>query len=232
VAADPFVVVQKIAAAVEHQLVPVHVDGPWMVRRMSMNDVDAAIDEPVCETDLCRRHLVAPVAAPVNGHHPDIARPPQAQESIRKRVGGPIRETVQEIDPWSVRGRRPDRRNAARLGPQRPHEQTAALAIHNGRLAGLYERGSGTGDFQSGALECLQRFRKAFIPIVEHVVVCERTNTNVRCGQAGDVIRVHSVVDTLALPVVVAARDAGFQIDHAGIRRCPVELVERITPDV
>jgi len=52
---DPFIVVDAVAAAVQHQLVAVDLDRPRMVRGMAVDDVDPAVDEPMREPDGKRR---------------------------------------------------------------------------------------------------------------------------------------------------------------------------------
>jgi hypothetical protein len=42
----------------------------------------------------------------------------------------------------------------------------------------------------------------------------------------------HSVVNPFSRPVSVAACDAGFKVDHGYVWRRPIQLTQRVTPDV
>jgi len=64
-AADALVIIDKITAAVQDQLLAVDLDGPRMVRGMPMYKVDAAINEAVRKADLLRIDPIPPVRAPV-----------------------------------------------------------------------------------------------------------------------------------------------------------------------
>jgi hypothetical protein len=90
VARDPFVVVEEIAAPVEHELPAVHLDGPRMVRGVTVDDVDGAGDQRVRKADVGRRHLVAPVAAPVDRRHHHVAGSLDALDALGDLAGGRV----------------------------------------------------------------------------------------------------------------------------------------------
>jgi hypothetical protein len=86
VAADALVVVDEVAAAVEDELPVVHLDRPGMVRGVAVHDVHAAVDETVGERALVPRHVVPPVAAPVDGDDDEVARAPSRPDAFDHAV--------------------------------------------------------------------------------------------------------------------------------------------------
>lgn len=46
---DALVVVDQVAAAVEDEAVPIDLDGPRMVCRVAVDQVDTTVDQPVSE---------------------------------------------------------------------------------------------------------------------------------------------------------------------------------------
>lgn len=54
---------------------------------MTVDDVDAAIDESVREADMLVGYLVSPVRPPVNRHDDDISRAPCSASAFEDRFG-------------------------------------------------------------------------------------------------------------------------------------------------
>jgi len=61
VAPDALIVVDAVAATVEDELAAEHLDRPGVVRGVTVDQVDPAVDQPVGETDLVGPHAVPPV---------------------------------------------------------------------------------------------------------------------------------------------------------------------------
>ena len=72
VAADAFVIVDAIAAAVEDEPAPVDLDRAGVMRGVAVDQVDTAVDQPSGEADLVVIHVISPVGAPVDGHHGNV----------------------------------------------------------------------------------------------------------------------------------------------------------------
>ena len=53
---NPLVVVEEVAAAVENQLFIEYFDRANVVRRVTVDDIGARTDEPVCESHMLSRH--------------------------------------------------------------------------------------------------------------------------------------------------------------------------------
>ncbi len=77
----------------------------------------------------------------------------------------------------------------------------------------------------------LDRLHQARVAPVEDMVVRKNTAVDPSCREAGDVRRMHAVVDAL-VPTLVARGDAGLEVDDPRVRVSALELVERIAPDV
>ena len=107
VSGDAFVVVDEIAAAIEHKFVSIDFNGPWVVRRVTVNQIHAAVEEAMSKSDMRIRNLVAPVVAPVKGHDGNVAALLAAAYSIQKLAGRCVGEIPQEIDAGRHWGGRP-----------------------------------------------------------------------------------------------------------------------------
>ena len=60
VPADAFVVVDDVTAAVQDRFAAIYLDRPGMVRGVSVNDVDAHVDQPVRERGLACCYRITP----------------------------------------------------------------------------------------------------------------------------------------------------------------------------
>jgi hypothetical protein len=73
VAADAFIVVDDIAASVQDRSAAVKLDRPRMVRGVSVNYVNASVDQPVRELYFTQRDGIAPVGSPMHRYDRDVA---------------------------------------------------------------------------------------------------------------------------------------------------------------
>ena len=76
---------------------------------------------------------------------------------------------------------------------------------------------AGAGRFDAGFPQGIQRFGKAGISPIQDMIVRQRATFNIRRGNAGNIVRIHPVIDGLVLYVVTAGY-GGFQIDDAQVR--------------
>jgi hypothetical protein len=67
VTTNPFIVVQKIATAIENETIAMDFDGSRMMRRMSVNDgYPCSVDERSSESLLLIYNMISPVGSPMN----------------------------------------------------------------------------------------------------------------------------------------------------------------------
>jgi hypothetical protein len=95
VAGDALVVVDEVAAAVQHELAAVDLDRSGMMRRVPVHDVHSTVDEPMGEPAVSGGHLVPPVGAPVDGDDDYVAVPPHTVD-LGDDVGGTVLGEVRE----------------------------------------------------------------------------------------------------------------------------------------
>ncbi len=187
-----------------------------------MDDVDAAVDQPVREPHLLARHVVSPIAAPMDGddgHVPVPLRSPYLLLDLGGRLVGEIEE---EGDAGEVIGCGPARRDAARFGSE---------GMDDDPEAGPDVDGGGAAHAQSRSMERLQRLDEPGVAVVEHMVVGEAADVDGSGAQAADIRWVHAIVDALR-PGVFAASHAGFEIHDARVGRHALQLSQGISPDV
>src|SRR5271157_3449492 len=125
-AADAFVVVDAVAAAVEDELAPVGLDRPGVVRGVAVDHVDTAVDEAAGEAGLVTGHVIPPVGAPVDGDDDDVAGLPGGARPGDDLVGGGAGQVGQEIYARPGGGGGPSRGDAAGHRPAGEDHGTAA----------------------------------------------------------------------------------------------------------
>src|SRR5262249_31369179 len=86
------------------------------------------------------------------------------------------------------------------------------------------------GDARS--VERSQGLCQTCVAPVEDMIVCEATAINVRCGDTIDIAWMHSVMDPLVAPVVVAGSDAGLEINNAQVHGSTLKFRLHIAPDI
>jgi len=72
---DALVVIDQVPAAVEDEPVPIDLDWTRMMGRVAVDDVHAAVDQPVCKPDVLARYGVSPIAAPMDRGNGDVLAP-------------------------------------------------------------------------------------------------------------------------------------------------------------
>src|SRR5260370_7980773 len=81
VSADPFIVVQKITAAIENETISINFDRSRMMRRMPVNDRHAClVDESPGQNLLLIRNVISPIGSPMDRNDDEIARSPRSEE--------------------------------------------------------------------------------------------------------------------------------------------------------
>ena len=232
-AADPLVVVQEVAAAVEDRAPAVDLDRHRVVRGVAVDDVDGrALHQRVREAPVSGGNVVPPVGAPVHRRHDDVARAPRALHEPGHALDGLVGEVRQQVDARRRRARRPVARNAGVRGAEGEDERAAPAAEierrrrpRRGQVAARARHGN------AGARERLHRLDQPRPSPVEHVVVRQHAAVDVRRREHRHVLRVHAVVDLLGHGVV-ARGDARLQVDDARVRPLPREHLERRPPHV
>src|SRR5579875_2288894 len=166
---------------------------------------------------------------------PQPQLPPQWIEATRISPGRRARRARVAI-ALSVRSDR----SRSRLTPGRPapaaHSRgTPLLVVANAKTrtrppwpSGI-AAGAGAANARRG--QAVQRLDQPPCAEIEHVIVRQRAAIDAGRGQAGDVARVHLVVDAFGR-VIPTRGDAGFEIDDPRIRRQAPPLGERIAPDI
>src|SRR5712664_3077616 len=124
VTTDPFIVVQKITAAIENETISINFDRSRMMRRMPVNDRHAClVDESPGQNLLLIRNVTSPIGSPMDRNDDEIARSPVPAAlitGIRSDLPGQITAQVTENIYDTPTGR-------ARLIPQ------------GARLIGVYD---------------------------------------------------------------------------------------------
>ena len=104
VAADPLVIVDKIAAAIQDQFLAVDLERPRMVRGMSMDKIDSAVDEPMRKAHLFRFDAIAPVRAPVCGDDHHVTGLPYVAHPAAQLIGECLSKGGKKMDAWLILG--------------------------------------------------------------------------------------------------------------------------------
>src|SRR4029453_12986543 len=97
VAADPFVVCEKIPAAIENQATFEDFDRFHVMRRVAVNESSTFFDQAMGECDLLRRNVIPPVAAPMYGGNEEIAWPPLVSDLLPSPRRSRVRKIVQQV---------------------------------------------------------------------------------------------------------------------------------------
>jgi len=242
------VVVDEVAAAVEDEFAPVYLDPLHVVRRVAVDDVDAAlVDEEVRQgADGALVRAPGVVGPPVHGEDLEgrgavvavVVLLLAGEEGLELRARG--RRVVDEVEGRDdgpvarvVRGGEDVHRQAARVPP-------AVLAPGAGRGArGAREREHGGAERFVGALArpcegdagVAQRphgLDEAVGAEVERVVVGQRGVVDARLAQGGHVGRVHAVVEGLVRPQRALRRHGRLEVDQVQVGR--VEQRQRRAP--
>lgn len=85
--ADAFVVVNDVTASVQDRFTAIYLDWPRMVRGMSVDHVDAGVDQSVRERDVAGCGRIAPIGSPMHRDYGDIAGAFVRQHLCRHIVG-------------------------------------------------------------------------------------------------------------------------------------------------
>ena len=232
---DALVVVDEVAAAVEDEAAAVDLDRPRMVRRMAVHHIGRVkVDQPARELLVRLRYLHAPVAAPVQREQHAVARSPPLRDVIghlpRRGVvqpgqqghAGPLRDGAPRRRHTAVRCG-PGKQQQARATGQRQHGRCAGRSRHRGR-----RRRCGCRPAAACRRVCVRPSRPQ-----SSTWLLARPQASMRAArQAGDVGRVHAVVHALVGPGLAAAGDGGLQIDQAQFGLAPLDLGQRLAPDV
>jgi hypothetical protein len=72
VPANSLVVIDKVPAAIEDEPVTIDLDRKRMMRRVAVDNVDAAVDQPARKSDVLSRRFVSPIAAPMDRGDRDV----------------------------------------------------------------------------------------------------------------------------------------------------------------
>ena len=173
-AGDPLVVVDQVTAAVQDQLAAIHLDRPRMVRRVSVHDVDTAVDQPVGEADLIGVDVVAPVGSPVHRHHDDVTGPAHLRRRRQSSIGRRSVRAATMLTPGRSRRGRPAVRNAAGRRAE-GEDDDPSTARTTGTIAGAAasaQRPSRPGHAgYSDRRQHIEGLEQAASAEVEHVVV-------------------------------------------------------------
>ena len=86
------VVIDAVAAAVQDELAPEHLDRARVMRGVAVGEVDAAVDQGAGEAHLIRVYAVSPVRSPVDGDHRDVTGPPGRPHLADEIAGGRRRQ--------------------------------------------------------------------------------------------------------------------------------------------
>src|SRR5439155_12403990 len=168
---DALVVVDEVSATVEDEPVCVYLNGPWMVRGVAMDQIDAAIDQPMSEAHILARHRVAPVAPPVNGGDQKVPRTFGTRHAIENRDRGRLGQILEQGDARTRGASGPTRGDASGFGADRKHDEAAPVPQGNAsRPKGLLLVATRPDDFESRVCERLHRLHQAGIAVVEDVV--------------------------------------------------------------
>jgi len=230
-AGDAFVVVDAVAAAVQDQLAAEHLDRPRVVRGVTVDEIDAAADQPVREADLIRADPIAPVGSPVDGDDHDITGPLGRPRPADEVIGGRVGQIGQQVDAGPARGGGPARRDPAGGRPAGEDHHAAAAGHRDGRRPpGLTGIPPGAHPPQPGSGHRVQGVLQPSAAEIEHVVVRQRAGIGPGRGQARNVTRTHPVVNSLARREAAAPGDAGLQVDHPDIRRGILQDRQRVAP--
>jgi len=116
-------------------------DGPWVVRGMAVDDVDAAVDQPVRKAHMRAGHVVAPVAAPVNRGHDDIAWTAHLTQAVGNSPNGQLGQIGQQVDTGPVVSGGPISRDPTRVGAECKDDHSCRIRKRDdGRRLGLRKR--------------------------------------------------------------------------------------------
>ncbi len=196
-----------------------------------MDHVDARVDQRVGEADLVTGCRVAPVGSPVDGRDDEVARPlgvPHAVGDVLRGGGG---RRGDEGHAGTFGGGGPAVRDAARRHPEGEDQDASALPQRDGRRApGRVRVRTRPGGAQPGGGEGAEGLGEAGPTEVEHVVVGEDADVGADGGEAGQVGRVHPVVDALAGCEVAVPGDGGLQVDHPHVRGRTLQRGQCLAP--
>ena len=198
---------------------------------MTVDEIDAAVDQPVREADLIRAHVIPQFGSPVDGDDHDIPGPLGRPGPADGLIGGCVGQIGQGIVAGPARGIGPARRDPAGARPVGEDHHAAATRHRDRRrppgligvTPGAHRPQPGTGHDRQGVLQ-------PAAAEIEHVIGRQRAGTGPDHGQARNITRAHPVVNGLARREVPAAGDAGLQVDHPDIRGGLLQDPQGIAP--
>src|SRR6266566_5391731 len=124
VTTGPFIVVQKITAAIENETISINFDRSRMMRRMPVNDRHAClVDESPGQNLLLIRNVISPIGSPMDRNDDEIARPPERHDLVSGLQRARLAQVRQQVDAWSVGCRSPLERDAARCRSERKDQE-------------------------------------------------------------------------------------------------------------
>jgi hypothetical protein len=91
------------------------------MRRMTVDEVNLAIQQAMRESDMGRRRVETPIAAPMNRRDDDIATLLDQPNPVENVIGCRVREIIQSINTGPFGSRGPVCWDATRLGTEREH---------------------------------------------------------------------------------------------------------------
>ena len=234
IAANAFVVVDQVTTAVKNRLAPVDFDADGVMRGMAVDEVHAGlVNERAGKAGVGRRDRVAPVPAPVDGDHHQVARSLVCLHAVGDAAHRGVRQVRQQIYPRAVRRGCPGSRYAAAVDAA--GEDQHAPPIGQWQCGGCLRRrlvGTGARHPQPGPRQAVQCLVESGVAPVQDMVVGQYAAVDIRGRETGDVVRMHAVLDTLAGPGCAAGGDCGFEVDDTYVRRGLFECGQGVTPDI
>jgi len=196
-----------------------------------MDHVNTAFDQPAGKADLVIVHAIPPVGSPVDRHDDDITalphglhpamtssaaapdRPGSKSTSGRVMVAAQSGGIPLEAAPHAEITARPPPGTGTGTGCRAPVASRPAPAAAS-----------------PAPVRASRVSRSPVRPKSSTWLLASAHASGRATVTAGQVFRAHPVVHRLARRELSAPGDAGFQVDHPGIRRHAVEYVQRIPP--
>src|SRR5215469_2055718 len=188
------------------------------MRGVAMNQIDSSFNQSMSKADLLAGNFIAPVVAPVDRNHDDIAWLFCFADFSCDAIRSVVRQVRKYIDTGLIVTGTPYRRDSARCRAQRVnHNSSFTRQQAYSRSRSFSCTVPGTRMCYTGSIQCFNRLRQACRSPIKDVVVREATAIDPGCLKTADISWTHPVIYSFE-PGFFRSCDGGLQIDDACIR--------------
>jgi hypothetical protein len=229
---NAFVVIEEIAATVNDRSIAVDFYAFRMMRRVTVDAVDAtAVDERMGERALRSRNSIPPIATPVNRGDDDVFGAPILGYPCGCISGGFGRQLGQHVDAGLVFPSRPNEWNPTRLATEREHQYASFRAeVHDRGCRCLGAIAAGARRGQTHVAQRFERLEQSRVTEVEHVIVGQDTTVEASGCQPTGIVRMHSIARIAGVRQHLVdsstRHDVSCQeeLDHSKVSLCNAQL--------